>query len=111
WANSGYKAITKDGKNWLNIRDGAPIGISGATRSSDQLWFAWTAGTSCHFPSTEVDFSEAVKRAQCIYFPHPHVQMVSLDRRNDFKVVQQVQIWNDSDTFAFPALATNACTG
>ena len=37
--------------------------------------------------------------------------MVTLDRNNSFSVIQQVQIWNNSYAFAYPALATNACTG
>jgi hypothetical protein len=37
--------------------------------------------------------------------------MVTLDRDNNFSVIQQVQIWNNDYAFAFPALATDACTG
>jgi len=36
--------------------------------------------------------------------------MVTLDRSNNFSVVQQVQIWNSDFAFSQPALATNACT-
>ena len=36
--------------------------------------------------------------------------MVRLDRNNNFNVAEQVQIWNNSYAFAYPALATNACT-
>ena len=31
-------------------------------------------------------------------------------RSNNFHKLQQVQIWNDDYAFAYPALATNACT-
>jgi hypothetical protein len=44
-------------------------------------------------------------------FRQPHVQMVTLDRGNNFQRTQQVQIWNNSYAFAYPALATNVCTG
>jgi hypothetical protein len=36
---------------------------------------------------------------------------VTLDRNNNFNKTQQVQIWNSSYAFAYPAFATNACTG
>ena len=44
-------------------------------------------------------------------FQQPHVEMVTLDRGNGFNRIQQVQIWNNSFAFGYPALATNACTG
>ena len=37
--------------------------------------------------------------------------MAALDRNNNFNLIQQVQIWNSSYAFAYPALSTNACTG
>ncbi len=67
-------------------------GIIGATRSNNQLWFAWTAGTNSNFQQA-------------------HVEMVQLDRSNNFHKDQQVQIWNNGYAFAYPALSTNACTG
>jgi hypothetical protein len=36
--------------------------------------------------------------------------MVTLDRSKNFKKIRQVQIWNKNYAFAYPALATNACT-
>lgn len=35
---------------------------------------------------------------------------MSLDRNNNFNKIQQVQIWDPNYAFAYPALATNACT-
>src|SRR5215216_5173590 len=67
-------------------------GIIGATRSGNQLWFAWTAGTDRNFQQA-------------------HVEMVTFDRNNNFRLIQQVQIWNNNYAFAYPALATAACTG
>lgn len=92
WANYPFGVIgstTPDGQNWLNR---SAHDILGATRSSNQLWFAWTAGADNNFPQ-------------------PHVEMVTLDRSKNFSVIQQVQIWNDSYAFGYPALATNKCTG
>ena len=66
--------------------------IIGATRTSNQIWFAWTAGTDNNFPQD-------------------HIEIVTLDSGNNFNVVQQVQIWNRGLAFGYPALATNVCTG
>ncbi len=91
WANNTLSSKTPDAQDWLSF--GFPgNSIVGATRAGDQLWFAWTAGTDSNFQQ-------------------PHVEMVTLDRSNNFNKTQQVQIWNNSYAFAYPALATNACTG
>jgi hypothetical protein len=91
WANNAPSSTTPDGRNWLYF--GFPgHAVDGFTRSSNQLWLAWSAATDTNFKQ-------------------PHVEMVTLDRSNNFSLVQQVQIWNDSYAFAYPALATNGCTG
>lgn len=91
WANSGLSSTTPDGQDWLNkLSDFPGTAVIGATRSGSQLWLGWSAGTDSNFQQ-------------------PHVQLLTLD--NNFNVVQQVQIWNNSYAFAYPALATNACTG
>ena len=91
WPNNTLTSTTPDNQDWL--RFGFPgSSVIGATRSSNELWFAWNAGTDNNFQQ-------------------PHVQMVTLDRGNNFRKTQQVQIWNNSYAFAYPALATNVCTG
>lgn len=91
WPNNTLTSATPDGQDWLKF--GFPgSSIIGATRSSDQLWFAWGAGTNDSFSQ-------------------PHVQMVTLDRSNNFQRTQQVQVWNNNFAFSYPALATNVCTG
>ena len=65
--------------------------VLGSTRVGNQLWFAWSAGTDGNFSK-------------------PHVEMVTLDRGNNFNKTQQVQIWNPDYAFAYPALSRNACT-
>ena len=99
WANNAPTSLTPDGQDWLAKNFNGPggnsfprNGIIGATRSANQLWFAWTAGTDSNFQQA-------------------HVELVTLDRNNNFSVIQQVQIWNNSYAFAYPALATCACTG
>jgi hypothetical protein len=93
WATSGLSSITPDGQDWLtDVRNTNFTATLGATRSGNQLWFAWSAGTDSNFPQA-------------------HVEIVTLDRSNNFNKIQQVQIWNNNYAFAYPALATNACTG
>jgi hypothetical protein len=104
WANNSpiTTSLTPDNRNWVNFLfnpttqnpgGGFPANaVLGATRSGNQLWLAWSAGTNN-------------------FFQQPHVQMVTLDRANNFRVIQQVQIWNNSYGFAYPCLATDACSG
>ena len=93
WANNALSSTTPDGQNWLTGSGGFPgNAIIGATRSGNQLWFSWNAGTDN-------------------FFQQAHIEMVTLDRNNNFNRMQQVQIWNNSYAFAYPAMATNACTG
>ena len=107
WANNTpLTSLTPDGQNWINFLfnpttqnpgGGFPLNaVLGITRTFDQVWFAWSAGTDNNFP-------------------RPHVEMVALniDSNNppNLSVSQQVQIWNPAYTFAYPALATNICTG
>jgi hypothetical protein len=88
WPNNTLSSTTPDNQDWLKF--GFPgSSVIGATRSSTGLWFAWTAGTNGNFQQ-------------------PHVEMVELD--SNFNKTQQVQIWNNSYAFAYPALATNVCT-
>jgi hypothetical protein len=99
WANNAPTSTTPDGQDWLAKNFNGPggnsfprNGVIGSTRVSNQLWFAWTAGTDSNFQQA-------------------HVEIVTLDRNNSFSKSQQVQIWNNSYAFAYPALATNVCTG
>ena len=91
WTNGGFTSTTPDNKNWLTEVSAVGTWIAGGARAGNHVWFAWTAGKDDHFQQ-------------------PHVNMVALDRGNNFHVDQQVQIWNNDYAFAYPALATNACT-
>jgi hypothetical protein len=91
WPNNTLSAPTPDGNDWFAF--GFPgNAIIGATRSRNNLWFAWTAGTNNSFPQD-------------------HIEMVTLDRSKNFALTQQVQIWNSGFAFGYPALATNQCSG
>lgn len=63
--------------------------IIGATRVNNLIWFAWTAATD-------------------LQFPHPHVQIAKFDITQDFKLVEQTQVWNPDHAFAYPSLTTNS---
>lgn len=107
WANnSPLTSNTPDNQNWINflfnpttqnLGGGFPSNaVLGLTRSFNQVWFAWSAGTDNNFP-------------------RPHIEMVTLNidgnQPPNLSVAQQVQIWNSAYTFAYPALATNLCSG
>lgn len=92
WPNTALSSITPDGQNWVAGSAGFPgNSILGSTRVGDALWFAWTAGANARFEQ-------------------PHVELAVLDRSENFRVLQRMQIWNNRYAFAYPALATNACT-
>lgn len=98
WANNAPTSTTPDGVDWLAKNFNGPggnsfprNGIIGAARVGNSLWFGWTAGTDNNF-----------KQA--------HVEIVELDRSNNFNKVQQVQVWNNSYAFGYPAFSSNACT-
>jgi hypothetical protein len=100
WSGLNISSLTPDLQDWLNfIGTNFPgTAVLGSTRvfydfgqfgRKNEVWFAWTAGTDSNFSQ-------------------PHVEMVILDRDNDFSLKQQVQIWNSSYAYAYPALATNS---
>jgi hypothetical protein len=65
--------------------------ITGATRSGNQLWFAWNAAPGRGLPQ-------------------PYIEMVEINA-STFTRTNQVQIWNPSFAFALPSLSTNECNG
>lgn len=92
WSNNALSSTTPDGRNWLAGAGGFPgNAVIGSTRVRNEVWFAWDAGSDQRFRQS-------------------HIEMVSLDRNNNFNRLQQVQVWNDSFAFGYPSLATNACT-
>ncbi len=99
WANNAPTAKTPDGQDWLAFNFNGPggnsfpyNGVIGAARAGHLLWFGWTAGTDKNF-----------KQA--------HIEIVTLDRDNNFAKTQQVQVWNDSYAFGYPSFASSACNG
>ena len=99
WASNAPTSTSPDGVDWLAKNFNGPggnsfprNGIIGAARSGNQLWLGWTAGTDRNFQQA-------------------HIEIVTLDRGNNFNKTQQVQVWNNSYAFAYPAFSSNACTG
>jgi hypothetical protein len=100
-ANSPLTSNSPDNQNWINFLmnptsqnpgGGFPKNaVLGGTRVGSQLWFGWSAGTDGNFPQ-------------------PHIEIVTLDRNNNFNKTQQVQVWNPNYAFAYPSFATNVCT-
>ena len=99
WPNNAPTSTTPDGQDWLAKNFNGPggnsfpyNGVIGATRSGNHVWFGWTAGTNSSFAQA-------------------HIQIVTFDPTNNYNLVRQVQVWNSGYAFAYPAFATNGCTG
>jgi hypothetical protein len=76
--------------DWI-FRDGDDA-ITGATRSGDNIWFAWAS---------------APEKTTLV---QPYIVLVSIDT-NTYAKAQQMEIWNPAFGFILPSIATNACTG
>jgi hypothetical protein len=69
--------------------------IIGATRVLNQLWFAWSAGSGDG-------------GAGGFNFPKPHIHIAKFDVAQDYKFIEQTQVWNADLAFAYPSLTTNS---
>src|SRR5205823_7951666 len=69
--------------------------ILGATRVGTQLWFAWTAANG---DGGGGGFN----------FPQPHIHIAKFDLSQDYKFLEQTQVWNADNAFAYPCLTTNS---
>lgn len=99
----------RDIRNWPMTSDGNIVSaapdfadwvsadhrILGATRVNNQVWFAWSAGKG---DGGGGGFS----------FPQPHVQLAKFDLGQDYKLLEQTQVWNPDVSFAYPSLTTNS---
>jgi len=95
WPNGTLTSIAKDGNDWLNKLDNFPkFAVTGTTRRGDEVWFAWTASSG---DGGHGGFN----------FPNAHVQVVKIDVKNNYKLVDHFPIWNNDHAFAYPCLATN----
>jgi hypothetical protein len=92
-------STTPDNQDWLNYLSGFPgnsvLGIArsptGDTQrgaSGNLLYFAWTGAIGNGFKQPQVDW-------------------ITLDRNNNFALVNQQEVWNASYAFAYPDFAVN----
>lgn len=94
WArvpNNDVVSKAPDSDDWIS----EDHRIIGATRVGTQLWFAWTAA------SGDGGFGG-------FKFPFPHVQVVKFDIGQDYKRIDQMQVWNGDHSYAYPCLTTNS---
>ena len=82
---------TADSGDWMS----EDHRIIGATRVLNQLWFAWTA-------------ANGQGGAGGFDFPQPQIQIAKFDIAQDYKFLEQTQIWNADVAFAYPSLTTNS---
>ncbi len=104
WPTASNSKTVKPEDNEDNIVSAAPDSsdwisedhrILGATRVGSQLWFAWTAAAG--------DGGAGGFR-----FPQAHIQIAKFDLAQDYKLIEQTQVWNADVAFAYPSLTTNA---
>jgi hypothetical protein len=87
WPNGTNANSAPDGTDWMAFESWKHY-VFGNALSGDNVWFSWLASSNDNFP-------------------HPHVQMVSIDT-SSFTLDEQVQIWNPDFAFMDAYLATNS---
>lgn len=94
WPNGTLSATSPTGVDWLTKLDNFPaFGIIGATRSSNTLWFAWTASNGQSDPGNP-------------NYKNAHIRVVQVNIPT-MTSISEIQIWNDDYAFAYPSLNTN----
>jgi len=87
WPSNTMSSIAADGDDWLSDASWKTY-VRAAAVHDNSIYFAWNAANN----ST---------------FPHPHIQIVEINR-NTFSLVDQFQVWNGDFAFAYPYFETNA---
>ena len=104
WPTASNTSTVKPEDNEDNIVSAAPDSpdwisedhrILGATKVVNQLWFAWTA-------------APGDGGGGGFKFPQAHIQIAKFDLSQDYKLVEQTQVWNADNAFAYPSLTTNS---
>ena len=90
-SDNNIVSAAPDNSDWLS----EDHRIIGATRVNNILWFAWTAATG--------DGGGGGFK-----FPQPHVQIAKFDLGQDYKLIEQTQVWNADHAYAYPSLTTNS---
>jgi len=94
--SADFSSLTPDGDDWLPPTSNATI--SGAARSGNTAWFAWSAGRK-------------YANDQPSPYAHPHIEYIGINIL-DFGIGQlstavQDSIWNPEFAFAWPSLAAS----
>jgi len=101
---ANWPLATLDSNNVRDIVSAAPDSgdwlsddhrIIGSTKVNNQLWFAWTA-------------AKGDGGAGGFSFPQPHIQIAKFDLGQDYKFIEQTQVWNADHAYAYPSLTTNS---
>jgi hypothetical protein len=69
--------------------------ILGATLVGTVLWFGWTAASGNG-------------GAGGFNFPQAHIQIAKFDVAQDYKFIEQTQVWNSGNAFCYPCFTTNS---
>ena len=88
-----FHSFTPDAEDWLPDTSKISFEVTGAARSGQELWLAWSAGRKI---SGRTD--NAVPQ------PHIEIAVVNIQTR---KLIRQRYIWNPDFAFAWPSLAAN----
>jgi hypothetical protein len=88
-----FSSFTKEGDDWLPPTSKVQSIITGAARSRQHLFLAWSAGRK--YASGEAS-----------PFTQPHIEWVQIDVPTKTLVTQRY-IWNPAFGFAWPSLAAN----
>jgi hypothetical protein len=91
--NTDFSSLTPDGDDWLPPTSKIQSIVTGAARTRDRLYLAWSAGRK--FANGEAS-----------PIPQPHIEYVAIDMAQKVVEVQRY-IWNRDFAFAWPSLAGN----
>jgi hypothetical protein len=95
-ADSHWESRTPAGDNWI-ARGPPGAGITGATRTGERAWFAWSAGRDIR--NDDGSFTPVLSQ--------PHIQIAIVDVATR-RLVDERYVWNPDHAFRWPALATNS---
>ena len=92
-ATDDFHSFTPDNEDWLPDTSKIGFDVTGAARSGNELWLAWSAGRK--IPARD---------GNAMPQPHIRIAVVSLQGR---RLIRERYIWNKDFAFAWPSLAAN----
>jgi hypothetical protein len=88
-----FHSFTPDHEDWLPETSKIGWDVTGAARSGQELWLAWSAGRKI-----------SGHRENAVAQPHIEIAVVNIQSK---KLIRQRYIWNPDFAFAWPSLAAN----